>query len=77
MNPYEDILGLNSRAPWVTEGREVVKEEGTFTSADAQRALSAGQRASLDRETTAFRRIGERSRHTWFVLKYLFAVPKV
>jgi thiosulfate/3-mercaptopyruvate sulfurtransferase len=55
----------------------VVKEESTFTSADALRALSTSQGASPDWETITYCRIGGRSRHTWFVLKYLLAVPKV
>ena len=30
-----------------------------------------------DRETVAYRRIGERSSHTWFVLKYLLGFENV
>jgi thiosulfate/3-mercaptopyruvate sulfurtransferase len=30
-----------------------------------------------ERETVAYRRTGERSSHTWFVLKYLLGFEKV
>src|SRR6266516_4351689 len=59
--------------PW----SQAVKEDSTFKSADELRALYEGKGVSLDRETVAYCRIGERSSHTWFVLKYLLGVPKV
>jgi thiosulfate/3-mercaptopyruvate sulfurtransferase len=59
--------------PWA----QAVPEDSTFKSADELRALYEGKGVSLDRETIAYCRIGERSSHTWFVLKYLLGVPKV
>jgi thiosulfate/3-mercaptopyruvate sulfurtransferase len=56
---------------------KAVKEDRTFTSVDALRALYTRKGASLDRETIAYCRIGERWSHTWFVLKYLLGAPKV
>jgi thiosulfate/3-mercaptopyruvate sulfurtransferase len=56
---------------------QVVKEDSTFKSADDLRALYAGKQVSLDRETVAYCRIGERLSQTWFVLKYLLGIPKV
>jgi len=59
--------------PW----SQAVKEDSTFKSADELRALYAGKGVDLSQETVAYCRIGERSSHTWFVLKYLLEVPKV
>jgi thiosulfate/3-mercaptopyruvate sulfurtransferase len=46
-------------------------------SADELRALYVGQGISGDRETVAYCRIGERSSHTWFVLKELLGFGDV
>jgi thiosulfate/3-mercaptopyruvate sulfurtransferase len=59
--------------PW----SQAMREDSTFKSADELRALYEGKGVALDRETVAYCRIGERSSHTWFVLKYLLGVPKV
>jgi len=56
---------------------EAVREDGTFKSADELQALYAGQDVTPDKEVIAYCRIGERSSHTWFVLKYLLGYPKV
>ncbi|MBI2881864.1 MAG: sulfurtransferase [Candidatus Tectomicrobia bacterium] len=53
--------------PW----GKAVQEDGTFKSAEELRALYGGQGVDGSRETIAYCRIGERSSHTWFVLKYL------
>jgi thiosulfate/3-mercaptopyruvate sulfurtransferase len=60
--------------PWST----AVNTDGTFKSADELRKLyldNAGVDAA--RPTIAYCRIGERSSHTWFVLKYLIGLPDV
>ena len=59
--------------PWA----QAVNEDGTFKSADALRQLYAGKGVSGDREVIAYCRIGERSSHTWFVLKYLLGYDHV
>jgi thiosulfate/3-mercaptopyruvate sulfurtransferase len=59
--------------PW----SQAVKEDGTFKSADELRELYGAKGVSLERETIAYCRIGERSSHTWFVLTYLLGYPKV
>ena len=59
--------------PW----SQAVIEDGTFKSADALRQLYAGKGISGEGEVIAYCRIGERSSHTWFVLKYLLGFPKV
>ncbi len=59
--------------PWA----KVCNEDGTFKSADELRALYEGEGVTPDRPTIAYCRIGERSSHTWFVLKYLLGYPDV
>ncbi len=53
--------------PWA----RAVNDDGTFKSADELRQLYEQAGIRPDRETIAYCRIGERSSHTWFVLKYL------
>jgi thiosulfate/3-mercaptopyruvate sulfurtransferase len=60
--------------PWAL----AVSEDGTFKSADALRDLYEGSAGiSKDKDTVAYCRIGERSSHTWFVLKYLLGHDNV
>lgn len=60
--------------PWST----AVNPDGTFKSADELRAIYLNQRGvDPGRDTIAYCRIGERSSHTWFVLKYLLGIQNV
>ncbi len=59
--------------PW----GQAVAEDGSFKSADDLKALYGGKGIDGGKETIAYCRIGERSSHTWFVLKYLLGYPKV
>lgn len=59
--------------PW----SKAVRDDGTFKSPDELRALYEGQGINPDKEVIAYCRIGERSSHTWFVLKYLLGYPNV
>ncbi len=59
--------------PW---GR-ACNEDGTFKSADELRQLYAAEGVDGSRPVIAYCRIGERSSHTWFVLKYLLGLGKV
>jgi thiosulfate/3-mercaptopyruvate sulfurtransferase len=59
--------------PWAT----AVKEDGTFKDAGDLRQLYGGKGITDDREVIAYCRIGERSAHTWFVLKELLGYPNV
>jgi thiosulfate/3-mercaptopyruvate sulfurtransferase len=59
--------------PW----GKAANEDGTFKSADELRALYAGEGVDGSRPIVAYCRIGERSSHTWFVLKYLLGFDKV
>lgn len=61
--------------PW---GKAANPEDGTFKTAEELRALYESQnRISSDQEVISYCRIGERSSHTWFVLKYLLGYPNV
>jgi thiosulfate/3-mercaptopyruvate sulfurtransferase len=60
--------------PW---SRAINEATGTFKSADDLKALYESQSIMPDKEIIAYCRIGERSSHTWFVLKYLLGYPNV
>jgi thiosulfate/3-mercaptopyruvate sulfurtransferase len=59
--------------PWAT----AVAEDGRFKSVDELRQIYAGKGIDGRGETIAYCRIGERSAHTWFVLKYLLGQDRV
>lgn len=59
--------------PW----SQAVREDGTFKSAEELEALYQGKGITPDKEVIAYCRIGERSSHTWFVLKELLGYPRV
>jgi len=59
--------------PW----SKAANEDGTFKSYDELTKLYGDQGIRSDKETIAYCRIGERSSHTWFVLKYLLGFEKV
>ncbi len=59
--------------PW----GQAVKENGAFKSAEELKALYGGKGIVPEKEVVAYCRIGERSSHTWFVLKYLLGYPNV
>src|SRR5205807_7445022 len=62
-----------ANVPWA----QAANEDGTFKSADALAALYQGKGISGSDEVIAYCRIGERSSHTWFVLKYLLGYNNV
>jgi len=59
--------------PWV----QAVNEDGTFKSDADLEALYGPKGIGRDKDAIAYCRIGERSSHTWFALKYLLGVPSV
>jgi thiosulfate/3-mercaptopyruvate sulfurtransferase len=60
--------------PWST----AVREDGSFKSAEElHRIYVQEQQLNSGRTTIAYCRIGERSSHTWFVLKYLLGFDRV
>jgi thiosulfate/3-mercaptopyruvate sulfurtransferase len=60
--------------PW---GQAVRDEDGTFKPVEELKALYEGKGVTPDKEVLTYCRIGERSSHTWFVLKYLLGYPDV
>jgi thiosulfate/3-mercaptopyruvate sulfurtransferase len=59
--------------PW----SQAVNDNGTFKSVDELKKLYDAKEIIPDKEIITYCRIGERSSHTWFVLKYLLGYPNV
>jgi len=59
--------------PW----SQAANEDGTFKSDDELRALYEGKGVTADKPTIAYCRIGERSSHTWFVLREVLGYSDV
>ena len=62
-----------ANVPW----GQAVKEDGTFKSVDDLKALYGGKGVDGSKDVIAYCRIGERSSHTWFVLKHLLGYNNV
>jgi thiosulfate/3-mercaptopyruvate sulfurtransferase len=59
--------------PWAT----ACNDDGTFKSFDELKALYVNKGITPDKDVVTYCRIGERSSHTWFVLKYLLGFKNV
>ena len=59
--------------PW----SQAVNEDGTFKSTEELKKLYESKGVAPNKEIITYCRIGERSSHTWFVLKYLLGYPDV
>jgi thiosulfate/3-mercaptopyruvate sulfurtransferase len=59
--------------PWA----QAVRDDGTFKSPDELRELYGAKGVTPEKEVVAYCRIGERSAHTWFVLRELLGYPDV
>ncbi len=59
--------------PW----SKACNEDGTFKSADDLKSLYGAEGIDGTKPVVAYCRIGERSSHTWFVLKYLLGYKDV
>ena len=66
------IPGARS-VPW----SDACKEDGTFKSYEDLRAMYDSEGVEISKPAITYCRIGERSSHTWFVLKYLLGVKDV
>ena len=62
-----------SNIPW----GKACADDGTFKTADELRKLYRDAGISGDKPVIAYCRIGERSSHSWFVLKYLLGLENV
>jgi thiosulfate/3-mercaptopyruvate sulfurtransferase len=67
------IPGANN-IPWATAVNDA---DGTFKSVDALKQNYEPKGVTPDKDVICYCRIGERSSHSWFVLKYLLGYPKV
>src|ERR1035437_118051 len=59
--------------PW----GKACNDDGTFKSYEDLKTLYGAQGITADKPVIAYCRIGERSSHTWFVLKYLLGFENV
>ena len=59
--------------PWA----QAVRDDGTFKSREELEAIYHKQGIRPDAPVITYCRIGERSSHTWFVLRYLLGYPDV
>jgi thiosulfate/3-mercaptopyruvate sulfurtransferase len=62
-----------ANVPW----SKAANEDGTFKSADELKELYEGAGITSDKDVIAYCRIGERSAHTWFVLRELLGYKNV
>lgn len=56
---------------------QVIKNDGTFKTVEEIRKLYEEQGITKDKDIITYCKIGERSSHTWFVLKYLLGYLNV
>jgi len=59
--------------PWA----QAVRDDGTFKSVEELENLYRPKGITPEKEVITYCRIGERSSHSWFVLKYLLGYPDV
>jgi thiosulfate/3-mercaptopyruvate sulfurtransferase len=62
-----------ANVPW----SKAANDDGTFKSDDELKQIYTDAGVDWDKDTVAYCRIGERSSHTWFVLKELLGQPNV
>lgn len=67
------IPGANN-IPWATAVNDA---DGTFKPADELLKNYAPKGVTPDKDVVCYCRIGERSSHSWFVLRYLLGYPRV
>ncbi len=66
-------IPLAKNVPWA----QVINDDGTFKTLEEIRKIYDEQGITQDKDIITYCRIGERSSHTWFVLKYLLGYPNV
>jgi len=59
--------------PWI----QALNDDGTFKTFEELESLYKNQGITPDKHIICYCRIGERSSHSWFVLKYLLGYPDV
>ena len=63
-----------SNIPWASAVNDA---DGTFKAVDELRKIYESKGVTPERDVICYCRIGERSSHSWFVLKYLLGYPQV
>jgi thiosulfate/3-mercaptopyruvate sulfurtransferase len=71
------LIGMEDGAKNIPWSHAVNDNDGTFKSVDKLKKIYESNGITPDKEVVAYCRIGERSSHTWFVLKYLLGYPNV
>ena len=66
-------IPTSANVPW----SKAANDDGTFKTDSELTALYEGAGLDLSKDLIAYCRIGERSSHTWFVLKELLGKPSV
>ncbi len=61
----------------ISLGSSRKNEDGTFKTVEELESLYGNLGITPDKHIICYCRIGERSSHTWFVLKYLLGYPSV
>jgi thiosulfate/3-mercaptopyruvate sulfurtransferase len=67
------IPGANN-IPWATAVNDA---DGTFKAVEELKTIYESKGVTSDKDVICYCRIGERSSHSWFVLKYLLGYPQV
>jgi len=67
------IPGANN-IPWASAVNDT---DGTFKAVEELKKIYESKGVTSDKDVVCYCRIGERSSHTWFVLKYLLGYPQV
>ena len=67
------IPGANN-IPWASAVNDT---DGTFKTVEELKKIYESKGVTSDKDVVCYCRIGERSSHTWFVLKYLLGYPQV
>lgn len=60
--------------PWASAVNDA---DGTFKAVEELKKIYEQKQVTPDKDVICYCRIGERSSHTWFVLKYLLGYPQV
>src|SRR6266446_896053 len=78
LNGHRDVRLINGgRKKWLEEKRPVTKDPANVTPASYHVSGTDDSLRARKEEVIAICRIGERSSHTWFVLKYLLGFNQV
>src|SRR5918992_1342066 len=75
--PDRELVDVRSPPAQSTRGARAGRKDGSFKPAEELRELYGAKGVTPDKAVTAYCRIGERSAHTWFVLRELLGYEDV